>query len=273
MRSWELDHSLPPTSTPDSSMQDTEKIGRAGEPVRDGPVVVRTYGQGCRDAGGGGVGSKTTRGTPGWLFRGGAALRLDGPQQLDRGPDAVGDWNPTALLRMLPRLRISPSRLLPPPRPVLGSRWCRPTTAVGSCRDEQATRGSHLMVRHRYARAPLHRPWLVPPAEVAVHCRHRAASLFCLTQRGRAGMPASPSLPLRPDRATKRPGGFSEHGPREEGTLSRQSEESTRVGDDDVHFSVFCKSRRKARLRTARVSIQCFCSDGGSEGRRKGSTV
>lgn len=38
----------------------------------------------------------------------------------------------------------------------------------------------------------LHRPWRVPPAEVAVHCRHRAASLFCLTpspQRGRAGMP------------------------------------------------------------------------------------
>lgn len=54
-------------------------------------------------------------------------------------------------------------------------------------------------------------------------------------------------------------------------TLSRQSEKSTRVGDDDVLFSA--SRERTARTRTARVSIQCFCcGDGGSEGGRKGSS-
>jgi hypothetical protein len=113
----------------------------------------------------------------------GVPLRCDWAQ-FDRGPDAVGDWIPTALLRMLPRLRISPSRLLPPPPPC----WAR--GGVDHCRQLswRATHGNHLIVRHRYARAPstvhglCHRP-----KSPGVHCRHRAASLFCLAQRGRAG--------------------------------------------------------------------------------------
>ncbi|KAK0738511.1 hypothetical protein B0T18DRAFT_422178 [Schizothecium vesticola] len=213
-------------------MQDMERIGRAGEPVRDGPVVVRTYGQGYRDAGGGGAGARRRGTTPGWLFRGGVALRLGPSSTAALMPSAIGFLRPcSACSHGSASLRLACFRLLAP------CWWC--------CRDEQLT-ANYLMVRHRYARAPSTVHGLCHRAKSpGVHCRHRAISL---AQSGRAGIRRREGLrplPLCPDRATKRPswnhwqrpGGFSEQRHREEwgdATLSRQSEGiETKSPDED----------------------------------------